>query len=70
MEEIHYEKKEFLKLELWNEELLLDDMIEKYFEQILRDLFKIFFFDKNNKQRKTISKNQEDFLQWRVIIRR
>lgn len=70
MEEIHYEKKEFLKLELWNEELLLDDMIEKYFEQILRDLFKIFFFDKNNKQKKTISKNQEDFLQWRVIIRR
>ena len=70
MEEIHYEKKEFLNLELWNEELLLDDMIEKYFEQILRDLFKIFFFDKNNKQKKTISKNQEDFLQWRVIIRR
>ena len=60
MEDIHYQKKQFLKTRLWNEELLNEDIFSQYYEDILKDFFIYYFYDPQTK--KSITSKQEEFL--------
>ena len=60
LEDVHYEKKQYLKSRLYNEELLTEDIFSEYSQDILRDVFTFYFYDPNTK--KTINEKQKDFL--------
>ena len=60
LEDVHYEKKQYLKSRLYNEELLTEEIFSEYSNDILRDVFTFYFYDKNTK--KTINENQKAFL--------
>ena len=60
LEDVHFNKKQYLKSRLWNEELLTDEIFSEYSEDILKDFFNIYFYDKNSKT--AINQKQEDFL--------
>ena len=60
LEDVHFEKKQYLKSRLWNEELLNDDIFSNYSQDILKDFFTLYFYDINKKQ--SLSEKQEEFL--------
>ena len=60
LEDIHYEKKQFIKNRLWNEELLTEDILSNYFNEILKDYFIFFSYEQNGNC--SLSTKQEDFL--------
>ena len=60
LEDVHYEKKQYLKSRLWNEELLTEDIFSEYFEDILKDFFVYTFYDINTKT--SLTDKQEEFL--------
>ena len=62
LENVHFEKKQYLKSRLWNEELLSDNIFSKYSSKILKDFFNLSFYDKNKKS--SINENQEKFLEF------
>ena len=62
LEEIHNEKKQYLKNKLWNEELLTEDIFTEYFNEILKDYFLYNFSDINSKI--SLNEKQEEFLKF------
>ena len=60
LEDVHFEKKQYLKSRLWNEELLTDEIFSEYSQEILKDFLTFYFYDPNKK--KSINKQQEEFL--------
>ena len=67
LENAHFEKKQYLKSRLWNEELLSDNIFSKYSSEILKDLFNLSFYDENKKA--SINENQEKFLEYLYLKR-
>ena len=62
LEDVHYEKKQYLKSRLWNEELLTEEIFSVYFQDILNDYFINTFYDINTKT--SLTERQEEFLQF------
>ena len=64
LEDVHYEKKQYLINKLWNEELLTENIFNDYSKEIIQDMFCLLFFNKISKIdiNKNINKNQEEFL--------
>ena len=62
LESVHFDKKQYLKSKLWNEELLNEDVFSEYFEDILKDYFIYIFYDANTKT--SLNEKQEEFLQF------
>ena len=60
LENVHFEKKQYLKSRLYNEELLTEDINTEYLSDILKDLLTFYFYDKETK--KSINENQLEFL--------
>ena len=60
LEDVHYEKKQFIKNRLWNEELLTEDIFSQYYNEILKDFFIFFSYEQNGSY--SLSAKQEDFL--------
>ena len=60
LEDVHYEKKQFIKNRLWNEELLTEDIFSQYNKEILIDFFTYYFYDQNTDI--SITQRQEEFL--------
>ena len=60
LEDVHAEKKQYLKNRLWNEELLTDSIFNDYSKEILQDMFYLLFYGKDKDS--IINKKQEDFL--------
>ena len=59
---MHFEKKQYLKNKLWNEELLTIDIFSEYFQDILNDFIIYTFYDKNTKT--YLNKKQIEFIQF------
>ena len=62
LEDVHYDKRLYLKDKLSNEELLKDDVLSMNFEKILKDFFMNSFYDIHNKT--SITEKQEKFLRF------
>ena len=62
LEDVHFEKKQYLKNKLWNEELLTIDIFSEYFQDILNDFIIYTFYDKNTKT--YLNKKQIEFIQF------
>ena len=64
LEDVHYEKKQYLINKLWNEELLTENIFNDYSKEIIQDMFCLLFFNKISKIdiNKNLNKNQEEFL--------
>ena len=62
IEYVYFEKKQYLKNRLWNEELLTEEVFQEYFPDILKDYFVYTFYD--NTKKIFINENQEEFLQF------
>ena len=62
LEDVYYEKKQYLKSRLWNEELLTEEIFSEYFQDILKDYFVYTFYDSNTKT--SLTDKQEEFLQY------
>ena len=62
LEDVYYEKKQYLKSRLWNEELLNEEIFSEYFQDILKDYFVYTFYDVNTKT--SLTDKQEEFLQF------
>ena len=66
LEDVHYEKKQYLINKLWNEELLTENIFNDYSKEIIQDMFCLLFFNKiskiNNNENKNQNKTQEEFL--------
>ena len=62
LEDVYYEKKQYLKSRLWNEELLNEEIFSEYFQDILKDYFVYTFYDINTKT--SLTDKQEEFLQF------
>ncbi len=60
LEDVYYEKKQYLKSRLWNEELLTEEIFSIYFQDILKDYFIYTFYDSNTKT--SLTEKQEEFL--------
>ena len=60
LEDVHFEKKQYLKSRQWNDNLLNNDIFSEYCEDIKKDFFTLFFYDLNKKT--TINTKQEEFL--------
>ena len=60
LEDIHFEKKQYLKSLLWNEELLTDEIFAEYSQDIMKDFLNLYLYDVNTKTK--INKKQEEFL--------
>ena len=60
LEDVYYEKKQYLKSRLWNEELLTEEIFSIYFQDILKDYFIYTFYDINTIT--SLTEKQEEFL--------
>ena len=60
LEKVYNEKRNYVKTNTYNEELLNEDILSEYLHYILTDFFKLFFYDTNLK--KPISPKEEEFL--------
>ena len=60
LEDVHFDKKQYIKNGLWNEELLSDDFFNNYYQDIIKDFLYLFFYNKENNS--IITKQQEEFL--------
>ena len=60
LEDVYFEKKQYLKNRLWNEELLTEEIFSEYFQDILKDYFVYTFYDINTKT--SLTEKQEEFL--------
>jgi len=60
LEDVYFEKKQYLKNRLWNEELLTEEIFSEYFQDILKDYLVYTFYDKNTKT--SLTEKQEEFL--------
>ena len=62
LEDVYFEKKQYLKNRLWNEELLTEELFSEYFQDILKDYLVYTFYDVNTKT--SLTEKQEEFLQF------
>ncbi len=60
LEDVHFEKKQYLKSCLWNEELLSDNFFNDYYNEIIQDFFYLLFY--NDEKNITINQKQLEFL--------
>ena len=62
LEDIYYEKKNYVKNRLWNEELLKENIFSENYEDIMNDFFIYYFYNSNTKE--TINSKQKEFLRF------
>ena len=60
LDDVHFEKKQYLKNRLWNEELLTEELFSEYFQDILKDYLVHTFHDVNTKT--SLTEKKEEFL--------
>ena len=60
LEDVHFDKKQYLKNRLWNEELLSEEIFNLYYIELIKDFMHLLFYNKENNSK--ISKKQEEFL--------
>ena len=60
LENIHYEKKQFIKNRLLNDKLLIEDIFNQYFHEIFNDFFIYRFYRRNTTT--SLTTKQVDFL--------
>ena len=60
LEDVHFDKKQYIKSRLWNEELLSENIFNDYYQEIIKDFFYLLFYNKQNNS--VINENQKQFL--------
>ena len=60
LEDVHFDKKQYLKNRLWNEELLSEDIFNHYNQKIIEDFIYLLFYNKEKNSK--ITKIQEGFV--------